>query len=167
MGQLLYIKYQYYHDNYDNTKLLFEIKGGTMRLSTQARYGTRAMLDLAVNYQKGCTTIKDVSNRQDVSARYLENLMMPLRASGLVRTERGKSGGYILGKDPSEITLGEVVRMLDGTFTIVPCIKDPKLCHRAPNCVTRRIWGRLQEAITHILDGLTLEDMINMQEELA
>ena len=136
-----------------------------MRLCTRARYGARAMLDLAEHYPQGFITLRDVSNRQEISERYLENLMAPLRTTGLVRTERGNRGGYILGKDPSEITLGEIIYMLEGSLAPVPCVDDPTLCHRASECLIRKIWCRLKKAMSDMVDELTLEDMIKMKKE--
>lgn len=139
----------------------------SMRLSTQTRYAARAMLDLASRHCDGSIPIKDISRRQEVSARYLENLLAPLRAAGLVRTLRGNRGGYILGKSPSEISLGEIAKVLDGTLAPVPCVDDPQVCHRAPRCVTRRIWCKLHEGIVNCLYGISLADMVEMQGKLA
>lgn len=136
-----------------------------MRLGTRARYGTRAMLDLAIHYEQGPVVMKDVAQRQEVSESYLENLMIPLRASRLVRTERGSRGGYTLGRSPSEITLGEIVRTLEGSLAPVFCLDDPKLCHRYSRCVTRVIWGRIHQAIAETLDGITLADLVKMHNE--
>jgi Rrf2 family protein len=125
------------------------------------------MLDLALRRTGGSVTLKDISHRQEVSARYLENLLAPLRANGLVRTERGNKGGYILGREPSKISLGEIARVLDGTLAPVPCVDDPQVCHRATRCVTRRIWCKLHEGMVNCLYGISLADMVAMQEELA
>ncbi|MFC1969211.1 RrF2 family transcriptional regulator [Chloroflexota bacterium] len=137
-----------------------------MRLCTRVRYGARAMLDLAEHHGENCVSIKEVAERQEMSARYLENLMAPIRSAGLVRTERGNYGGYVLGKSPSEITLGEIVRLLDGNPALVPCIDDATFCHRSPYCVTRVIWYRLEEAVTNLLDGITLADMVQMRNNI-
>jgi len=138
-----------------------------MRLCTRARYGTRAMVDLAVHYKDGPITLRDISKRQEVSESYLENLMTPLRIGGLVRTERGNRGGYTLSRDPSQISLSEVVRILDGSLAPVACVDDETVCHRAPQCVTRRIWHRLQKAMVDVLDAISLADMVQMQRELV
>ena len=136
-----------------------------MKLCTRARYGTRAMLDLAEHYPDGFVTLKDVSNRQEISESYLENLMAPLRSMGLVRTERGNRGGYILGKAPSEITLGEIIHMLEGSLAPVPCVDDPTLCNRSSECIIRKIWYRLKKAMSDMVDELTLEEIVNMKKE--
>ncbi len=137
-----------------------------MKLSTRSRYGTRAMCDLANHYREGPIAIKDVSKRQELSESYLENLMTPLKAIGLVRTERGSRGGFILNKEPSQITLGEIVRIMDGSLSPVACVDDETFCHRAPQCVTRIIWCRLEKAITDVLDNVTLADMVKMEREI-
>ena len=137
-----------------------------MRLNTQTRYATRVMLDLAQHYRKGSIAIRDISKRQEVSARYMENLMGPFRSAGLVRTERGNRGGYVLAKDPSEITMADIFRILEGTLPTVPCVEDPLFCHRESRCVTRLIWCKLQKSIEGVLRGITLADMVEMQKEL-
>lgn len=138
-----------------------------MRLCTRSRYGSRAMLDLAAHYGEGAVTIRDVSSRQEISERYLENLMAPLRDIGLVVTGRGKWGGYKLGCAPSDITVGEVVRALEGSLAFVPCTDNPALCHRASSCATRVVWLRLRQAMADVLDGITLADMVGIQAELS
>jgi Rrf2 family protein len=138
-----------------------------VRLNTQTRYAARAMIDLAEHYHKGSLALKEISIRQEVSARYMENLMGPLRSAGLVRTERGNKGGYILTRDPSDINLAEIVSRLEGTIAPVPCVENPRLCHREPRCATRRIWCKLHEAVEKVLRETTLEDLVMMQQELA
>jgi len=147
------------------TQVGFNQKEICMKLGTKAQYGTRAMLDLAVHYGEGPLVIGDVAHRQEVSEKYLENLMAQLRAGGLVRTARGSRGGYALSRSPSQITLGEVVRILDGSLALVPCLDDPELCHRVGRCVTRRIWSKLYERIADVLDNITLADMVQMHNE--
>lgn len=136
-----------------------------MRLGTRARYGTRAMLDLAIHYDEGPVVMKNVARRQEVSESYLENLMIPLRAAGLVRTERGSRGGYTLSRSPAQITLGEVIRALEGSLAPVFCVDDPNLCHRSTQCVTRKIWSRVHDAIAGTFDSITLADMAKMHYE--
>ena len=136
-----------------------------MRLSTRVRYGSRAMLDLALHYGRGPISLREVCERQEVSESYLENLMTPLRVAGLVRTERGYRGGYVLARDPSQITLGDVVRALEGSLAPVPCVDDNGECQRAPQCVPRIMWERLRNATEAVLDGVTLAGMARMQED--
>lgn len=136
-----------------------------MKLSTRARYGARAMLELALHYGNGPVLVKDIAKSQEISKRYLEHLIVSLQAVGLVETIRGKKGGCILAKPPSEIKLGEVVEALEGSVAPVDCIVDGKLCPREKICVTRDIWIKMKEAIVNVLNSITLEDMVKWQKE--
>lgn len=136
-----------------------------MKLSTRSRYGARAMLELAFHYGDGPILVKDIAKSQEISKRYLEHLIVSLQAAGLVKTFRGKKGGCILAKPPSEIKLGEVVEALEGQIAPVDCIVDGKLCSREKLCVTRDIWIKVKEAIVNVLNSITLEDMVKWQKE--
>ena len=135
-----------------------------MKLSTRVRYGTRAMLDLALHRDDEPVSLREVCERQDVSESYLENLMSPLRAAGLVRTVRGYGGGYALARSPADITLGDVVRALDGSLAPVECVDKAGLCDRADGCVTRVIWTRVKRAMEGVLDDVTLSALVDMQQ---
>ena len=134
-----------------------------MKLSTKGRYGTRAMLDLGLYYNKGPVLLKEIAKRQEISAGYLEHLMLSLKASGLVRTIRGAHGGYILAKPPSEIRLKEIVESLEGSLAPVDCVDDSKLCQRANFCVTREIWTEIKKVMVSILASTTLQDLVKRQ----
>lgn len=136
-----------------------------MKLSTRASYGTRAMLELALHYGDGPILVKDIAKSQEISKRYLEHLIVSLQAVGLVKTIRGKKGGCILAKPPSQIKLSEIVEVLEGPIAPVDCIVDSKLCSREKLCVTRDIWIKIKEAIMNVLDSITLEDMVKWQKE--
>jgi len=136
-----------------------------MKLSTKGRYGSRAMLDLALNYGKGFILLKDIARRQEISERYLEHLIAPLKAAGLVKSVRGARGGYSLARPPSEIKLNEVIRVLEGSMSPVDCVDDFGLCHRARFCVTREIWRDVGRAINGVLESMTLEEMVERQME--
>jgi Rrf2 family transcriptional regulator, cysteine metabolism repressor len=136
-----------------------------MKLSTRGRYGTRAMLDLALLYGQGPVFIKDVASRQDIPVSYLENLMSDLRVAGLVSTARGMHGGYYLAKPPSEINLNQVIAALEGSMALVECVDDPKHCSRAESCVTRDIWSEVRRAIEGVLESITLEDLTRRYKE--
>ena len=110
-----------------------------MKLSTRARYGARAMLDLAVHHAQRPVNIKEIAERQDISATYLEQLMLRLASHGLVRTVRGRGGGFVLSRPPSRIVMDEIVEALEGPADLVECVGNPGLCYRAPLCVTREI----------------------------
>jgi len=135
-----------------------------MKLSTKGRYGTRLMLELAIHYGKGPVALKDIAKRQEISEKYLWQLISPLKIAGLVNSTRGPSGGYTLAKKPSEITLNDIVSVLDGPLCIVDCVKDPSLCKRSANCVTREVWSETSEELSKVLASKTLEDMIKRQK---
>lgn len=136
-----------------------------MRLSTKGRYGARLMLELALCYGKGSILLKDIAERQEISEGYLEQILPLLKAAGLVNSSRGAHGGYTLANPPSEITLGEVVRAVEGTMAIVECVATPEVCHRVDFCVTRDIWEEMSEKMMGVLDSTTLQDMVNLQRQ--
>ncbi|HOP68162.1 MAG: Rrf2 family transcriptional regulator [Dethiobacteria bacterium] len=138
-----------------------------MQLSTKARYSARAMIELAARYGQGPTLLKDIARKQGISEKYLEQLMAPLRASGLIFTLRGNRGGYVLGRDPSEITLYEIINIVEGSLAPVPCVDKEQLCERTSYCVTREVWRRLKEVIIKELQGITLKELASKQEEIA
>lgn len=135
-----------------------------MKLSTKGRYGTRAALDLALRYGSGPVMVREIAERQGISERYLEHILNTLRASGLVRSTRGAHGGYALAKAPREITLGEIIRALEGPLDIVSCTEnDP--CERSAACVATEIWREVRTAVEAVLASHTLEDMANRHRE--
>jgi Rrf2 family protein len=136
-----------------------------MKLSTRGRYGLRAILDLALHQGEGLVLVKDIARRQEVSRPYLEHLMAPLIAAGLVKTTRGARGGVLLLRSPSEINLGEIIRLLEGSIAPVDCVNDPKLCHRSGSCVTRDIWIEMKVAMSQVLDSTTLQDLVERQRQ--
>ena len=133
-----------------------------MKLSTKGRYSSRAMLDLALHYGDGPVSIREVAQRQDISNRYLENLMTALVSKGLVASSRGKGGGFTLARSPGEIKLLEVISTVEGSLAPVHCVDNPAECNRSEGCVTVEIWGKLKEALTDVLDSITLADMVSM-----
>ena len=136
-----------------------------MKLSTRGRYGVRALLDLAVHEGEGLVLLKDVARRQEVSLPYLEHLITPLVAAGLVKSTRGARGGVLLLRSPSEINLGEIIQLLEGSIAPVDCVNDPKLCHRSGSCVTRDIWIEMKIAMSQVLDSTTLQDLVERQRQ--
>ena len=135
-----------------------------MKLSTKGRYGLRALLDLALHQGEGLVLLKDIARRQEFSLPYLEHLIAPLIAAGLVKSTRGARGGVSLLKPPSEIKLSEVVQLLEGSITLVDCVNNPALCHRSALCVTRDIWVEMKEAMSQVLDSTTLQDLVERQK---
>jgi len=130
-----------------------------MRFSTRARYGMRAMLDLAINGDDGLVLLKEIAARQEISKRYLEHIMTLLRNGGLVLAERGARGGYRLARLPEDIRLDEIVEALEGTITPVDCVRDPSVCEKADECVARELWGEVARAMKGTLEAQTLEDL--------
>ena len=136
-----------------------------MKLSTRGRYAMRAMLDLSLHHGEGPTLLKDIAERQQISARYLEHLILSLKAAGLVRSARGARGGFSLAKPPSQIRLIEVMQVSEGSIAPVECVSDPEVCSRASFCVTRDIWSEMNKAMNGILESTTLQDLVERQRE--
>lgn len=133
-----------------------------MRLTTKGRYGLRAMFELAKDYGKGPVTIKTISERQHLSIHYLEQLLAKLRRSGLIKSVRGPGGGYILAKKPSKISIGDIVRILEGPIALAKCIDESlmkNICEHIDDCVVRLMWKRISDRIADVLDSITLEDL--------
>src|SRR5512138_597369 len=128
-----------------------------MRISTRARYGLRLMLELALQHGKGPIFLKDIARSQDISEKYLSQIIIPLKASGLVTSFRGAHGGYILQGDPAGITVRQIVEVLEGDLSLVECVTNPASCDRAAQCVTQDVWCRVSQAMSETLEGLTLE----------
>jgi len=135
-----------------------------MKLSTRGRYGTRALLELALHYREGPVPLKDIAQRQQISLLYLEHLITPLIAGGIVRSTRGARGGVSLAKLPEEIRLSEVIQLLEGSIAPVECVNNPGICTRSELCVTRDIWSELKKAMNGILESTTLQDLVERQK---
>ncbi|HUL31155.1 MAG TPA: Rrf2 family transcriptional regulator [Thermodesulfobacteriota bacterium] len=136
-----------------------------MKISTKIRYGARAMLELASHYGEGPIELKEIARKEDISLKYLEQVINPLRAAGLVKSIRGSKGGYSLAKAPSQICLYDVVESLEGALNLVECLHDSKACQKTSSCVTRDIWKEVSDAISQIFYSVTLEDMVNRRKE--
>ncbi|CAA7601543.1 Transcription regulator Rrf2-type [Acididesulfobacillus acetoxydans] len=139
-----------------------------MKLSTRGRYGLKAMFDLAVHMGEGPVSLKSIAERQDISEHYLEQLIAGLRKAGLVKSVRGAQGGYVLGREPAKIRVGDVIRVLEGPIAPVDCVseEDPECCAKAEHCVTRTIWEKVRDSISEVLDSITLEDMVKDAEKM-
>ena len=132
----------------------------TMKISTKGRYGTRALLDLALHKESEPILLKDIARRQDISLRYLEQIIPPLVTGGLIRSIRGARGGIVLAKDTREINVSDIIRILEGSIAPVECIDNPSMCERSVSCVTRDVWNELKEAIDNVLQSTTLQDLV-------
>lgn len=126
-----------------------------MKLSTKARYGMRAMIDLALHCGDRPVLLKEIAKRQEVSMKYLDHIISALKAQGLVKNVKMKHGGYMLTKPPSKIKAYDVVRAVEGPLTPVECVDDPKICERSSFCVTIDLWRQIKESIIAVLQRTT------------
>ncbi len=136
-----------------------------MKLSTRGRYGVRALLDLALHERKEPVLLKDIAQRQQISLSYLEHLISPLIAAGIVRSTRGPKGGVLLARPPERIRLSEVVQLLEGSTAPVECVDKPWVCARSESCVTRDVWGELKKAMNGVLESTTLQDLVDRHRD--
>ena len=136
-----------------------------MKISTKGRYALRLMLDLAqYTMENEYVSIKKVSQRQDISEKYLEQIVAQLSRSGFVNSARGAQGGYCLSKAPSEYTVGMILRQIEGNLSTVSCLEDnPNKCRRCNNCVTLDVWQQINEAVNNVIDNITLQDLLEKQ----
>jgi Rrf2 family protein len=125
------------------------------------------MLALAQNYGKEPVYLKDIAKQEEISEKYLSLIIMPLRGIGLVNSVRGAYGGYNLAKDPSQITLKEIVDILEGDCSLVDCVKDPSVCPRVSTCVSHDVWAAIGGKISETLSSITLDMMVRMNREKA
>jgi len=136
-----------------------------MKLSTRGQYATRALLDLALHQDEAPILLKDISRRQQISQRYLEHLITPLIAAGIIVTTRGPKGGVSLAKPPEEIRLDEVIQLLEGAISPVECVNNPDTCMRSGSCATREVWDELRQTMTGFLKSITIRDLMERQRE--
>ena len=130
-----------------------------MKFSTKSEYATRAMVDLAIHHGNGPIMIKSIAQREEISERYLEQLLLPLKAAGLLRTVRGARGGFTLARPPAQIKLSEIIHVTEGSISPVECVDDAGLCSKSVECVTREIWTELKQAMDGVLKSITLNDL--------
>jgi Rrf2 family cysteine metabolism transcriptional repressor len=135
-----------------------------MKLSTRGRYGIRALLDIALHRGEEPILLRDIAQRQQISLRYLDHLITPLVAAGMVRSTRGTGGGIRLARRPDEIKLSEVMQLLEGSIALVDCVNDPDICERASICATRDLWEELKRAMSGVLESVTLQDLVERQK---
>ena len=131
-----------------------------MKLSTRSRYGTRMMLDLAQHYGEGPVRIGDIAKRQGISVKYLEQLSIPLKGAKFIKSVRGPKGGHMIAKPPHEISIGAIVKVLEGELAIIHCIDDPERCERESYCPIRGVWESASLAMVDKLNSITLSDML-------
>lgn len=137
-----------------------------MKISTKGRYALRLMLDLAVYNTGEPIALKDIAARQSISEKYLEQIISVLNKAGYVRSIRGAQGGYILTRSPKEYTVGMILRLTEGELAPVNCVgKDAVPCDRSNGCVTIKIWQKMYDAVNEVVDGITLENLVEWQNE--
>ncbi|MCS7178288.1 MAG: Rrf2 family transcriptional regulator [Anaerolineae bacterium] len=138
-----------------------------MRLSTRGRYAVRAMVDIALHAHEGPISRGAIAHRQGISSDYIAQLFRRLERAGLVEGVKGPAGGYRLRRPPSEITVGEIIRAVEGPIALVHCVApgSEKQCRRANGCVTRSLWQQVSETLTALLDRVTLQDLCNQARE--
>ena len=136
-----------------------------MKISTKGRYALRLMVDLALSGQGQPISLKAVAQRQQLSDKYLEQIVTPLSRAGLVRSVRGAGGGYLLTRRPEEYTVGEILRPLEGDLAPVECATDAQFCERSGQCVTVELWQQIHRAVSEVVDRTTLADLVARQRE--
>ena len=139
----------------------------TVKFSSKSHYGLRAMVELAQTYGSGPVALSDIAQSENISQRYLEHLIAKLRHAGLVKATRGVQGGYQLGATPNSITVGEVLRALEGPITTAQCASEAGAdsCTREAVCSSREVWRKVRQAITDVLDSITLADLCVMSDK--
>lgn len=132
-----------------------------MKLSTRSRYGTRMMIELARHFDGGPVQLGEIARQQDLSVKYLEQIIIPLKKAQYIKSVRGPRGGHMLAKPPKEISVGDIVRLLEKQSSLVPCLKEPELCDRVMDCPTRDVWDQATRAMYATLDGITLAGLLD------
>jgi Rrf2 family protein len=130
-----------------------------MKLSAKARYAVRILLDLALHDGHGPVRTADISERTGVSARFIEQILKPLKKDGLVQSTRGASGGYVLSEKPEDVSLARIIRTIEGNLCLTQCCETPKNCHRADTCRSHRAWVRVTQVMEAELEGITIRDL--------
>lgn len=138
-----------------------------MKLSTKTRYGTRMILDMAQHYGQGALQLGEIAGRQNVSLKYLEQIIRPLKKAEYITSFRGAKGGHILSKPPEEITVGEIVAVLEGGDTLIHCDQDPEGCERVDSCLTRYLWREAATAMFQRLSAITFADLITLKKDVC
>ncbi|MBK5239933.1 Rrf2 family transcriptional regulator [Clostridium sp.] len=137
-----------------------------MKLSTKGRYGVKAMVDLAINYGEQPVSIKNISQRQNISEYYLEQLFSSLKKAKLIKSIRGAQGGYILNRAPEKITIQDVINVLEGPIEVSNCLEDGA-CNNIDCCATRLLWKKIQVSIDSVTSTITLKDIVDDYNEIA
>ena len=133
-----------------------------MKISTKGRYALRMLIDLSEHRYDGFVSLKDIAERQNISKKYLEQIVTLLNGADMLRTNRGYQGGYMLAKAPDQYTVGQILRLTEGGLSSVAClVDDPNQCERSSHCMTLPVWKGLDNVINEYLDSITLQDIID------
>lgn len=139
-----------------------------MKISTKGRYAVRVMLDLALHNTGECIKVKDIATRQGISEKYLEQIIAVLNRAGYVNSVRGAQGGYRIAKDPSEYTVGMILRLTEGSMAPVACLDEGAPdCDRCDTCETLEVWKELYAAINNVIDNITIADLVEKSRQRA
>ena len=136
-----------------------------MKLSTKGRYGVKAMVELAINYGQEPLSIKTISQRQNISEYYLEQLFSPLRKAELIKSIRGAQGGYILNREPKDIKISDIMLVLEGPIEIAECIESTG-CDNIDCCATRLLWTKIKNSIDEVMESITLQDIVDDYDKI-
>ena len=136
-----------------------------MRLSTRSRYGLRALTALAAREPAEGRCAREIADEEDLSKKYLESILAQLRTAGFVRSVRGAHGGYVLARPADEITVADVIRVLEGSLAFVECVDDPSYCPRSDDCVTRYIWVEAEKALNACFEGITVQGLVDRKKQ--
>ena len=133
-----------------------------MKISTRGRYGLKAMVDIAANCKEGCVSLKTIADRNNLSESYLEQLIAPLKKAGLVKSTRGANGGYILAKSAEDISVGDILRVVEGPLELVECLSGKETCGTGDcsHCATKDVWAKLSESVTEAADNISLYEIV-------
>ena len=135
-----------------------------VKISTKTRYGTRFMLELARRYGDGFVQLRDIAQHQQISLKYLEQIVIPLKRAQYIMAIRGAKGGYRLARPPHEITMGEIVGLLENGRALIECVADPDACDQSGDCLARTLWKETTGVVFEKLDGITLTDLLARNE---
>jgi len=141
-----------------------------MKLSTQSRYGVRAIFDIAYHSDGSETQVKEISRRQGISPRYIEQIFQKLKKAGIIGSKRGPSGGYFLNKKPEEITIGEIIRITEGDINPVLCVspEDSTIpCEKSGECVTKFVWSEAGKRLSEYFDSVTIKELCTKAKEMG
>ena len=139
-----------------------------MKISTRGRYAVRVMLDLALHNTGELIKVKDIAKRQEISEKYLEQIISVLNKAGFVNSVRGSGGGYRLADDPGSFTVGDILRLTEGSLAPVACSEEEGIsCQRSEGCEVRQVWKDLAEAINNVVDNVTVKDLVERHREAA